>query len=98
MLPNFSQGSLTNSGKEFSVRGSFSLDGKNTYSFACGTFVRVSGRLALKTEVNPFLYVNTPFRQLVAFTGRGDYRKGRSLRADVKLLTEWSKPVSVQCE
>lgn len=81
-----------------SVKGSASMGTKNSYSFACGTFITVTGKRATKTELSPFLYVNTPSRQLISLTGRGDHRHDRSLRADVKLKTDWTDPFSLQCE
>ncbi|XP_076451754.1 uncharacterized protein LOC143287554 isoform X2 [Babylonia areolata] len=93
--PSF-KGSLTNSKKEISLKGSVSLSPKLAFTISLGTFMSVSGKLATKVGITPFFFLTTPTKQLVSLAGKGDYRRGRSLRADVKVATQWTRPISLK--
>ncbi|KAL8620056.1 hypothetical protein ACOMHN_015338 [Nucella lapillus] len=91
------KGSLTNSRKEVSMRGTISLSPGSSCSIAAGTFIAVSGKQAGKMELTPFFFINTNAQQLISLSGKGDYRQARSIRADVKVATVWTRPVSFKC-
>nr|KAG5698951.1 hypothetical protein BaRGS_024872 [Batillaria attramentaria] len=87
---------VTNKKQEVSVKVSATQGVAVTYSLAAGTFMSVTGRGSPKVEVNPFFFLNTPSRQLISLTGRGDYRKDRMFRADVKLSVDGLRPLELQ--
>ena len=49
-------------------------------------------------QVDPFLSVKTPRRELVSLSGSALYNQGKILKADVALNLLNFKPASAQCE
>lgn len=90
-------GSLTNTKKEISVRVTTSQGEKNIYSFSTGTYVTLMNKQARRVEVNYFLTIKAPSKELISVTGKGDFWPNSMFKGDVKLMVDWIYKVSVNC-
>ncbi|KAL8574776.1 hypothetical protein ACOMHN_035319 [Nucella lapillus] len=88
---------LTNTKKEVSLTGSIAKGDKLQYSLRVGSQMSIANsKKSVKIQVNPFLSVKSPKRELVSFSGSALYAQDKVFKADFIFSLLRYKPLTAQ--